>query len=76
MQLNSAPPRLAECSDSDNINVVYGGSWLHCLVAFCAQVLVMPFLKKRINAAFERIDKQVHTLRNPQLGPLQPHSSM
>ena len=52
--------------------MVQAGNYIH-LVASCAQVLVMPFLKKRIDAAFERIDKQVHNLRNSQLGP---HSSM
>ena len=35
----------------------------------CAQVLVMPFLKKRIDAAFERIDKQVHILHTSTIGP-------
>ena len=58
------------------MNTVYGEGWQHVLAASCAQVLVMPFLKKRIDAAFERIDKQVHLLRNSQLGPMQPQSSM
>lgn len=35
----------------------------------------MPFLKRRIDNAYETIDKQVELLRNPQLGPLQPLTS-
>jgi hypothetical protein len=41
-----------------------------------AQVLVMPFLKKRIDSAFETIDKQVQLLRhNALLGPLMQSSA-